>query len=270
MKRKRWIVAVVVLLLAGLGALVMYTQRGDRLPKGQLVASGTIEVTEVRIGFRMPGTLAQRPVEEGDAVEKGSLIAALDSRENKARLNEAEAGVRVAQAALDELESGFRPEEVAQAQAAVREAAVQAKNLKAQAERSRSLFAEGGVSREQLDREVTAATAAESRYRSAREKLNLLQSGYRSEQIDAARARLEQVQAAAQTLRITLADMTAHSPIPGVVTRVHAEVGETLAAVYVGPYVGGAIENWFAYVVALVFLFFRPQGLFGERIIERV
>lgn len=47
-------------------------------------------------------------------------------------------------------------------------------------------------------------------------------------------------------------------------------VGETLAAVYVGPYVGGAIENWFAYVLALVFLFFRPQGLFGERIIERV
>ncbi len=47
-------------------------------------------------------------------------------------------------------------------------------------------------------------------------------------------------------------------------------VGETLAAVYVGPYVGGAIENWFAYMLALIFLFFRPQGLFGERIIERV
>lgn len=47
-------------------------------------------------------------------------------------------------------------------------------------------------------------------------------------------------------------------------------VGESLAAVYVGPYVGGAIENWFAYMLALIFLFFRPQGLFGERIIERV
>jgi branched-chain amino acid transport system permease protein len=34
--------------------------------------------------------------------------------------------------------------------------------------------------------------------------------------------------------------------------------------------VGGAIENWFAYVLAMVFLLFRPQGLFGERIIERV
>jgi branched-chain amino acid transport system permease protein len=47
-------------------------------------------------------------------------------------------------------------------------------------------------------------------------------------------------------------------------------VGEKLGEVYWGPLVGGAIENWFAYVVALVFLLFRPQGLFGERIIERV
>ncbi|MBO6718717.1 MAG: branched-chain amino acid ABC transporter permease [Rhizobiaceae bacterium] len=47
-------------------------------------------------------------------------------------------------------------------------------------------------------------------------------------------------------------------------------VGEKLAELYIGPLVGGAIENWFAYVVALVFLLFRPQGLFGERIIERV
>ena len=47
-------------------------------------------------------------------------------------------------------------------------------------------------------------------------------------------------------------------------------VGEKLAEVYVGPFVGGAIENWFAYMLALVFLMFRPQGLFGEKIIERV
>jgi branched-chain amino acid transport system permease protein len=47
-------------------------------------------------------------------------------------------------------------------------------------------------------------------------------------------------------------------------------VGEKLGEVYWGPLVGGAIENWFAYVVALAFLIFRPQGLFGEKIIERV
>jgi branched-chain amino acid transport system permease protein len=47
-------------------------------------------------------------------------------------------------------------------------------------------------------------------------------------------------------------------------------VGEKIAEIYWGPLFGGAIENWFAYVLALVFLLFRPQGLFGERIIERV
>jgi branched-chain amino acid transport system permease protein len=46
--------------------------------------------------------------------------------------------------------------------------------------------------------------------------------------------------------------------------------GEKIGEVYWGPLVGGAIENWFAYVVALAFLLVRPQGLFGERIIERV
>jgi len=47
-------------------------------------------------------------------------------------------------------------------------------------------------------------------------------------------------------------------------------VGEKIAEIYWGPLVGGAIENWFAYMLALGFLMFRPQGLFGERIIERV
>jgi len=47
-------------------------------------------------------------------------------------------------------------------------------------------------------------------------------------------------------------------------------VGEKIAEVFWGPAFGGAIEDWFAYALALVFLLFRPQGLFGERIIERV
>ena len=47
-------------------------------------------------------------------------------------------------------------------------------------------------------------------------------------------------------------------------------VGEKIAEIYWGPLIGGAIENWFAYMLALVFLLFRPQGLFGEKIIERV
>jgi branched-chain amino acid transport system permease protein len=47
-------------------------------------------------------------------------------------------------------------------------------------------------------------------------------------------------------------------------------VGEKMSEVYLGPFVGGGIEIWFAYVLALLFLLVRPQGLFGEKIIDRV
>jgi branched-chain amino acid transport system permease protein len=47
-------------------------------------------------------------------------------------------------------------------------------------------------------------------------------------------------------------------------------IGEKLGEIYWGPLIGGGIESWFAYMIALVFLLFRPQGIFGERIIERV
>jgi len=47
-------------------------------------------------------------------------------------------------------------------------------------------------------------------------------------------------------------------------------IGEKIGEFYWGHLVGGSIEGWLAYMIALVFLFFRPQGLFGEKIIERV
>jgi branched-chain amino acid transport system permease protein len=47
-------------------------------------------------------------------------------------------------------------------------------------------------------------------------------------------------------------------------------LGEKISEVYLGPMLGGGIENWFAYVLALIFLLFRPEGLFGEVRIDRV
>ena len=59
--------------------------------------------------------------------------------------------------------------------------------------------------------------------------------------------------------------------VPGaIVGGLIAGAGEKIAEAYLGPYIGGGIEYWFAYVLALVVLLMRPQGLFGERIIERV
>jgi branched-chain amino acid transport system permease protein len=59
--------------------------------------------------------------------------------------------------------------------------------------------------------------------------------------------------------------------IPGaIVGGVIIGVGEKIGEFYWGPLLGSGIETWLAYVIALVFLLFRPQGLFGERIIERI
>jgi branched-chain amino acid transport system permease protein len=59
--------------------------------------------------------------------------------------------------------------------------------------------------------------------------------------------------------------------VPGaIVGGLIAGAGEKIAEAYLGPYIGGGIEYWFAYVLALVVLLARPQGLFGERIIERI
>jgi len=59
--------------------------------------------------------------------------------------------------------------------------------------------------------------------------------------------------------------------VPGaIVAGLIVGVGEKLSEVYLGSYVGGGIEIWFAYMLALIVLLFRPQGLFGEKIIDRV
>jgi branched-chain amino acid transport system permease protein len=59
--------------------------------------------------------------------------------------------------------------------------------------------------------------------------------------------------------------------VPGaIVGGLMVGAGEKLAEIYLGPHIGGGIEYWFAYVLALLVLLVRPQGLFGERIIERI
>jgi HlyD family secretion protein len=114
-----------------------------------LTASGTVEATEVQVSFRIPGRVAERRVGEGDRIERGALVARLESRELEAeverlraalaatrsqlpqleteialrveltrrRVTEAEAVLAARQARLAELESGARPQEIAEAEA---------------------------------------------------------------------------------------------------------------------------------------------------------
>ena len=62
-----------------------------------------------------------------------------------------------------------------------------------------------------------------------------------------------------------------HVRVPGaIVGGLIIGVGEKLSEVYLGPHIGGGIEIWFGYVLVLFVLLVRPQGLFGEKIIDRV
>jgi len=59
--------------------------------------------------------------------------------------------------------------------------------------------------------------------------------------------------------------------IPGaIVAGLIIGAGEALAEVYLGPIIGGGIDSWFAYIIAMAFMVWRPEGLFGEKIIERI
>ncbi|HUW26379.1 MAG TPA: efflux RND transporter periplasmic adaptor subunit [Gallionella sp.] len=193
-------------------------------------ASGTVDATEIAAAFRVPGILSKRPVDEGSRVKPGDLLAALDDRETVARLHQAEAAQQAAEARLKDLQQGYRAPEIAEARAQVEQARANRTNLDEEARRSDVLFEGGAISQQRRDKDHTAAIVASQQANATQERLKLLQSGYRPETINAARAQLDEAQAAVAAARVALGDLQVTSPVDGVVTRKHAEVGETLGA----------------------------------------
>lgn len=228
-KKKRVIAALLVSVLGGLALWRLGPWKGGQ-DGGLVLASGTVDATEVAVSFRVPGILRNRPVEEGSRVKVGDLLGSLDDREAVARLHQAEAAEQAAQARLNDLQSGYRPQEIAEAHAQVELARANLANLEEESKRSEALFGGGAVSQQRRDKDTTAAAVAVGQYRASQERLKLLQSGYRPATIQAARAQLAEAQAAVEAARILLGDLRATAPVEGMVTRTHAEKGETLAA----------------------------------------
>ena len=225
-------IVIVGILALGVAAAALWyfmpwaTQSDD----GTVFASGTMDATEIAVSFRVPGILHSRPVTEGSRVKPGELLAALDERESVARLHQAEAAQQAAKARLKDLEQGYRPQEIAEARAQTGQAHANLANLEEEARRSEALFLGGATSQQRRDKDRTAATVATEQHRAAQERLKLLQSGYRPETINTARAQLDEVQAAVEAARVAREDLQVKSPVEGVVTRTHAEAGETLGA----------------------------------------
>lgn len=224
--------AVVGIVVAGIGAGVLWKiAPWEAHPnEDKVVASGTMDATEIAISFRVPGILRSRPVEEGSRVKSGDVLAALDERESVARLHQLEAAQLGAEARLKDLEQGYRPQEIAEIRAQVEQARANRNNLEEEAKRSEALFLGGATSRQRHDKDRTAAAVATQQVVAAQERLKLMQGGYRPETIKAARAQLDEARAAVEAARVAREDLQAKSPVQGIVTRTHAEAGETVGA----------------------------------------
>ena len=243
---------VIILVLAGLLAAgyFSYQEMSARENGGALLLYGNVDIREVQLGFRVSGRLAEMRVEEGDSVAAGSLLAVLDDRPMREALAVAEAGVGEAQANLDRANTGSRPQEIQQAEAAVEEAEAALANADKRLVRQRELFADGLNSKRALDDAVSAQEQAAARLRSNREALALAVEGFRQEDIAAAAAALAAARAQRDQALTRVEDTRLSAPSNGIIQVRAREPGSMLAVgepvytlslndtVYIRAYVG--------------------------------
>ncbi len=223
-------IIIVVVLVAAIAAVIWAVSLRNRPSDDRIRFSGNIEVDEVQAAFQIPGRLVERAVSEGDRVRKGEVIGRLEDAELTHEVATRRADLDAAQSKLGELEAGFRPEEIADARAALRGAQAELDHQSSELARAKKLYRDDVISQRELEAVEAAYRVASSRADQAKEKLRLVESGVRREQIAQARAGVEQsaqILASAQT-RYGYATLT--SPIDGVVLSENAQPGEMLAA----------------------------------------
>jgi HlyD family secretion protein len=226
MNKKRRIAMVAVFVIA-LGA-TLWTVFGRDRDRGRVLASGTVEATEADLGFQIAGRITRIDVREGDRVPPGAELAVLDRVELFARRDAARAVVDAARAALAEMESGFRSEEVAQGRAALRAAEHRLASARREYERSQRLLEGGAVSQQVFDSHETALELAQAEHDATLESLQILETGPREERITAQRAVLAQAVAGLNQIDAALDHALIRAPFAGVISTRHREPGETV------------------------------------------
>jgi len=227
MRKKAIIVGVIV--LAGLAAFIV-TRFKNTNDKGVLSLSGNVEVTEVNLGFKLPGRVTTLLAEEGQRVSKGDRLGLLDRAELESRVMQNRAYLEETKARLAELNAGARSQELEQARAEVRSAEVELERARKDFERADILFSNGAISAQQMDTAKKTFDVLDSRHKKALETLSLLKEGVRKEVIEAAESRVKQAEAALEASEEVLKDAGMSAPVSGVILRKNAEAGETVSA----------------------------------------
>ncbi len=229
--------------LAVIAGAVVIAACAEPPPSNELRVSGHVEATEVRVAAEVGGRLVALTVAEGDRLQAGDIVARVDTRDVELEIGRAEAEREAAEAQVRLLEAGARPEDVRQAQAQIDAleaeiAAIDAELVAATADRERfeSLLAADAGSRKQRDDAAARVNVLQERTRALREQIRAgeevvarLESGARTEEIEAARARVAVVDAQIAVLRKRIDDATVVAPAGGIVTQTLVEQGEIVA-----------------------------------------
>lgn len=221
------LLAVVVLVVAVIAwRWLTITQQANAAIRG----SGIIEVTQVDVAFQVPGTIAERYVDEGSLLDKGEPIARLDDREYQLHVERAEAAKAAAEARYRLLLKGPRGQEIDQALAAVEAAESDLATKQRDFDRVKALYGQGVVSQSEFDRVHLALADARANHDRALAQLNMLKEGYRTEEVEEGRARLRETDKALALAQLNLERCQLFAPVAGRVLSKNHEAGETVAA----------------------------------------
>ncbi len=225
--------------LAGAGYMIMSAMEKPvsvgtvKLVKGDLNVTVTATTTStieseryVTVSARRMGVVSGLPVEEGDFVKVGQVIARLDREEVEAQLESAEATLELEKKRLAQAEAGVAMER-ATTEAALKEAESVLWEAESRLQRYGLLFDRGLVSRQEYDTVKNQKDVAQARYDTA--KAGLDRNKVKEKDVEAARASVRQAAAAVDTVNVQLGYCTIASPISGVISNLGVEAGETVS-----------------------------------------
>jgi len=201
---------------------------------GYIVAHHTINVNS-----KVTGRLAWIGVEKGDRVKEGQVLVRLEDQEFRASYEQAKGALENAQAYLEELQHGSRPEEIQQAQHNLEEARATLVNDKLTLDRIRELAANGVVSKQQLDDATAKFESDQQRVNSLQQAFTLAKIGPRPEELARARGAVTQAQGQLDYAESQLDATVIRAPVTGTILDRTAEKGELITAQFASAAAGG-------------------------------
>lgn len=200
-----------------------------------LVAGGYVVAHhKIQLGSKVLGRVAWIGVEKGDRVRQGQVLVRLDDSEYQAQAAQWKGNLEAAEARLRQLEAGSRPEEVEVARARWEEATANMLNAKLILDRTEGLARDGVMSKEALDKARSQYTMLVAQEQAALKNYELAKLGPRREEIDNARAAVEQARGSLAYAGTQLDATLIRSPIDGTVLERLVETGEMVTTGFVG------------------------------------